>query len=69
MEAWLELVGAGLNRLVLVLCFGGVDRRLVLWVDFGVLAGLSFNFMVVVGNAGFVVVVLWLFATVISNRL
>ena len=28
-EAWLELVGAGLNRLVLVLCFGGVDRWLV----------------------------------------
>ena len=28
-EAWLELVGAGLNQLGLVLCFGGVDRWLV----------------------------------------
>ena len=26
-EAWLELVGVGLNRLGLVLCFGGVVER------------------------------------------
>ena len=43
-EAWLELVGVGLNWLGLVLCFGGVDRRLVLWVDFGVLAVAEFQF-------------------------
>ena len=34
----------GLNRLGLVLCFGGVDRRLVLWVDFGVLMVAKFQF-------------------------
>jgi len=74
----------------LVWCFDGVDRRLVLWVDFGVLAVAKFQFhggcwrrwvccggVVAMlgllwwccGNAGFVVVVLWLFATIISNKL
>ena len=43
-EALLESVGAGLNQLGLVLCFGGVDQRLVLWVDFGVLAVAEFQF-------------------------
>ena len=43
-EAWLESVGAELNRLGLVLCFGGVDWQLVLWVDFGVLAVAEFQF-------------------------
>ena len=43
-EAWLESVGAELNQLGLVLCFGGVDWQLVLWVDFGVLAVAEFQF-------------------------
>ena len=43
-EALLESVGAGLNQLGLVLCFGVVDRRLVLWVDFNVLAVAEFQF-------------------------
>ena len=43
-EAWLESVGVELNRLGLVLCFGGVDWQLVLWVDFGVLAVAEFQF-------------------------
>ena len=34
----------GLNRLGLVLCFGGVDWQLVLWVDAGVLAVAEFQF-------------------------
>ena len=34
----------GLNRLGLVLCFSGVDRRLVLWVDFSVLTVAKFQF-------------------------
>ena len=33
-----------MNWLGLVLCFGGVDRQLVLWVDFGVLAMAKFQF-------------------------
>ena len=43
-EAWLESIGARLNRLGLVLCFGGVDLQLVLWVDFVVLAVAEFQF-------------------------
>ena len=34
----------GLNRLGLVLCFSGVDWQLVLWVDFGVMAMVEFQF-------------------------
>jgi len=33
-----------LNWLGLVLCFGGVDQRLVLWVDFGVSMMAEFQF-------------------------
>ena len=51
-EAWLESIGVELNWMGLVLCFDGVDWRLVLWVDFGVL--------VVWIGVGFVVEVLGL---------
>nr|POE49988.1 ring-h2 finger protein atl68 [Quercus suber] len=44
-EAWLESVGVGLNRLGLVLCFSDVDRQLVLWVDFSVFAVAKFQFL------------------------
>ena len=43
-EALLESVGAGLNQLGLVLCFGGVNRQLVLWVDFGFSVVAEFQF-------------------------
>ena len=47
-----------MNRLGLVLSFGGVNRRLVLWVDFGFSVVAKFQFRDGCWNAGFVVVVL-----------